>query len=231
MFLKSCVPAGTGEKMQYLAHEFNDNTIRFVLRYPGRMDEKLLSQAVRAVVDSVDVLHASFIARHTSAYWRVNDDCREADYFTYIESADPAGAAVEASLQGIALEGKAQLHCTLAQNDKEAALAVRISHLCVDGGDGKYLLEKICEAYRLLLHEGSAAALQVKKRQPRGGADVRASQFPRGAFADEKSHDGREDAVSFLRRGAGRAAAGRLPDLRRRNAGHPPARQGKGRIL
>ncbi len=161
MFLKSCIHAGAGEKMQYLAHEFNDNTIRFVLRYPGRIDEKILSQAVRAVVGSVDVLHASFIARHTSAYWRVNDDCREADYFTYIESADPAGAAVEASLQGIAIEGKAQLHCTLAQNDKEAALAVRISHLCVDGSDGKYLLEKICEAYQLL-RKGGTEALQVK---------------------------------------------------------------------
>lgn len=162
MFLKSCISAGAGEKMQYLAHEFNDNTIRFVLRYPGRIDEKALSRAVRAVVASVDVLHASFIARHTSAYWHVNDDYEEADYFCAAEDAQPADRAVAASLQGIAPNGKVQLHCTLVQNAQEAVLALRISHLCVDGGDGRYLLEKICEAYRLILERGSADALRVK---------------------------------------------------------------------
>ena len=32
--------AGAGEKTQYIVHEFNDNTIRFVLRYPGIVEAR-----------------------------------------------------------------------------------------------------------------------------------------------------------------------------------------------
>ena len=162
MFLKSYQLAGTGEKMQYLAHAFNDNTIRFVLRYPGRLEEEILARAVQAVVSSVDVLHASFVAGHTTAYWRVNAQYAQADYFAALETEQPTDAAVTAALAGIAPDSKTQMHCTLAQSSSEAALVVRISHLCVDGGDGKYLLEKICEAYNLLLRDGHTQALQVK---------------------------------------------------------------------
>lgn len=44
--MSRCFSAGTGEKMQYLAHRFNDHTIRFVLRYPGRIDAERLGRAV-----------------------------------------------------------------------------------------------------------------------------------------------------------------------------------------
>ena len=162
MFLKSYMLAGAGEKMQYLAHEFNDNTIRFVLRYPGRVRGDVLMRAVGTVVERIDVLHASFIARHTTALWHVNREITPGDYFTCVEAQDSADVAVQAALTGISPDAKAQLHCTLVQGENESILALCISHLCVDGGDGKYLPEKICEAYNLLLQEGNAAALQIK---------------------------------------------------------------------
>lgn len=162
MFLKSYMLAGAGEKMQYLAHEFNDNTIRFVLRYPGKVQADVLERAVGLVVESVDVLHASFIARHTTALWHINKDILPEDYFACVETEEPERAAVQAALAGIAPEGKAQLHCTLVQGKDESILTLRVSHLCVDGGDGKYLLEKICEAYNLLMQGGDAADLRIK---------------------------------------------------------------------
>ena len=58
MSLSNIMKAGTGEKMQYLVHEYNDNTIRFVLRYPGRVDSGALCVAARAVVESVEILHS-----------------------------------------------------------------------------------------------------------------------------------------------------------------------------
>ena len=38
-------PAGAGETMQYLVHAYNDNTIRFILTYPGRVDAARLCAA------------------------------------------------------------------------------------------------------------------------------------------------------------------------------------------
>lgn len=162
MFLKSYKWAGVGEKMQYLAHEFNDNTIRFVLRYPGQIQAEVLQRAVQALVQSVDVLHASFVPGHATAYWRVNEEYQAADYFTFVTAEDPVTAAINASLSGVAAGSRVQLHCTLAQGEKEAALALRISHLCADGSDGKYLLCKLAEAYQMLLETGDAKSLQVK---------------------------------------------------------------------
>lgn len=62
--------AGSGEKIQYLTHDFNDNTVRFALRYPGKLVPEILSQAMRAVVSRVDVLHASFVPGNLGASWQ-----------------------------------------------------------------------------------------------------------------------------------------------------------------
>ncbi len=59
-------------------------------------------------------------------------------------------------------EDKAQLRCELVQNDTDSAIVLCISHLCVDGGDGKYLLNKLVEAYNMILETGNADALVIK---------------------------------------------------------------------
>ena len=78
--------AGAGEKVQYIVHEFNDNTIRFVLYYPGIVDADVLCAAVKAVVESVDILHASFATDSISAYWHVNQEYDESNYFQFVET-------------------------------------------------------------------------------------------------------------------------------------------------
>lgn len=40
------ISAGTGEVMQYLVHDYNDNTIRFLLRYEGFLDAEALCAAL-----------------------------------------------------------------------------------------------------------------------------------------------------------------------------------------
>lgn len=111
MLLRSYMLAGSGEKMQYLAHEFNDSTIRFVLLYPERVQPEVLERAVRTVVARADVLHASFIAGHATALWHINGELETADYFACVETENPAHAAVQAALMGIAPESKAQQKC------------------------------------------------------------------------------------------------------------------------
>lgn len=156
-------PAGTGEKMQYLVHEFNDNTMRFILRYPGMIDADVLRHAVHAVVMSVDVLHASFDPGVLHACWHCHEMLERQDYFQLISHADdPAGEAVRQSLQPILPQGKAQLHCCLVHGSGESAVAFRMSHLCMDGSDARYLLSKLAEAYTLLRQTGSTDGLRIK---------------------------------------------------------------------
>jgi len=156
-------PAGGGERAQYLLRDYNDNTIRFVLNYPGLVDPDVLRKAVKAVIESVDVLHGTFFSDGTMAYWHMNENVGETNYFHYIETeGDPAKTAASLSLLPVYPEDKVQLHVTLVQSEEKSCVVIRQSHLVVDGGDGKYLIGKLVEAYNMILATGSAAALEVK---------------------------------------------------------------------
>ena len=163
MALPKIIKAGGGERGQYILRAFNDNTVRFVLNYPGIVDVDLLRAATRAVVESVDVLHGTFFTEGIGAHWKLNENVDESNYFLYVETAgDPAVTANSLSLLPVYSEDKVQIHCTLVQGEGRSSVVVRMSHLVVDGGDGKYLLAKLAEAYNLIAKTGSADTLKVK---------------------------------------------------------------------
>lgn len=163
MSLPKIIKAGGGERGQYILHEFNDNTVRFVLNYPGIVDVDILRAAMKAVVDSVDVLHGTFFTEGISAHWKLNENLDESNYFLYVQTAgDPSVTAESLALLPVYSEDKAQIHCTLVQSEKASSIVVRMSHLVVDGGDGKYLLAKLTEAYNLISQTGTAETLKIK---------------------------------------------------------------------
>ena len=155
--------AGAGEKFQYLAHDYNDNTIRFLLRYPGLLDPDTLCAATDAVIRGADILHGSFFNDPINAYWMIHGEYEESCYFQYIRtSGDPMVTAESLSLLPVLPESQTQLRCYLVQSETESVVALSISHLCVDGGDGKYLLEKLVESYNLIYRNGNPEGLEIK---------------------------------------------------------------------
>jgi len=157
------VPAGVGERMQYLTHKYNDTTIRFLLRYPGHPNPELLCAATEAVIRSVDILHASYVPKSRGSHWRVSEKFDCADYFALAHcDGNPMKPAQCIALQPIFHNSPCQMHVTLVQGDDCSAVVVRISHLVVDGSDGKYLLNKLAESYQLLRETGTADNLFVK---------------------------------------------------------------------
>ena len=157
------ISAGVGERMQYIAHRYNDTTIRFILKYPGVLDLNILCAATQAVIGSVDVLHASFIAKSNSAHWRINTEYEVSDYFALVDcDGDPVKPARSIALQPLEHKAKCQLHVTQINGNDGCAIVVRISHLVVDGSDGKYLLNKLAESYRLIEETGTAESLDMK---------------------------------------------------------------------
>lgn len=156
--------------MQYLVHAYNDNTIRFVLHYPGLVDAVTLRDAMRLLIGSVDVLHASFRPGKIGACWRVHRKVEDSSCFQYVRTAgDPTETALSLSLTAIPPESRTQMRCYLVQSDTASAVVLCISHMCVDGSDGKYLLGKLAEAYAAVragrqtveVKNGSRAAEQI----------------------------------------------------------------------
>ena len=163
MALPKIIKAGGGERGQFILREFNDNTVRFVLNYPGNVDVDILRKAIKAVVESVDVLHGTFFTEGISAHWKLNEHMDESNYFLYVETdGDPVATANSISLLPVYSEDKVQIHCTLVQSKTASCVVVRLSHLVVDGGDGKYLLGKLAEAYNMIAETGDTDALEIK---------------------------------------------------------------------
>lgn len=160
--------AGGGERFQYLTHKSNDTTIRFVLDYPGLIDSERLCEAVKRLVDQVDILHASYFIDGTSAYWKIHKELRQSDYFHLVHTdGDPTVTARSLSVLPVDPKGRCQLRCTLVLGRESSSMVLSISHLVVDGGDGKYLLIKLIESYHapesLTIKGGSRAPEQVYK--------------------------------------------------------------------
>lgn len=163
MILEKEIPALTGERAQYLVREFNDTTVRFVLNYEGEVDPQVLGQAVRAVIDSVDVLHGSFVLEKGKTFWRIYEDVEEAAYFRHIRvERDAREAGYEQALLGVNAEEPVKLRCTLVQDGAVSSVVLCVSHMVADGGDAKYLLGKIVEAYNRIAQTGSVSGLEVK---------------------------------------------------------------------
>ncbi len=163
MAIPKIFPAGGGERAQYLLHNFNDNTIRFVTNYPAPLEPEILCAATEAIVNSVEVLHSTFFSDGTLAYWHINEDVDSHNYFHCVEvNGDPAVTAESLSLLPIYPEDKVQFYVTLVQSGTASSVVIRISHLVVDGADAKYLLQKLTEAYNLILTTGSAENLTIK---------------------------------------------------------------------
>ena len=121
MALPKIIKAGGGERGQFILRDFNDNTVRFVLNYPGIVDVETLRKAIKAVVESVDVLHGTFFTEGISAHWKLNENVDESNYFLYVETdGDPAVTANSLSLLPVYAEDKVQIHCTLVQNKEKS---------------------------------------------------------------------------------------------------------------
>lgn len=163
MTLEKKVRALTGERSQYLVHDFNDVTIRFVLNYDGLVDAEILRRAMEAVVRSVDVLHGGFFVEKGRAFWRIYGEVEQEQYFRHIRvEHHPEETGYEQALIPVKAEEPVKIRCTLVQDEKTSSVVVSVSHMVADGGDGKYLLGKIAEAYNRILETGSAEGLAVK---------------------------------------------------------------------
>ena len=156
------IRAGVGELQQYLVHNFNDNTVRFALHYPGLLDRQRLSAAMASLVKGLEVLHSTFHTTTFRAHWTVNEDYEEGDYFRYIQTEEaPMTVAQRLCLESVDPFGKTQLRCYLVQDGKSSALVFLVGHLIADGGDSKYLLLKLAENYE----RNQAAALKNGSRR------------------------------------------------------------------
>ena len=171
-----------GDQTQYLAREYNDNTMRFIIKYPGKLNADLLNKAIKILVQRVEILHSSFQANAFGTKWIVNKTYSEEKLVIVknIEE-DVWEAAKTASLQAIDYTEETQLQCILFQNEAESVLVLLVGHMCCDGRDAVYLMKKLIELYNQLLVGESTEQVKIKS----------------GSRSIEQCYDGDNEMLGF----------------------------------
>lgn len=196
-----------GDQTQYLAHEFNDNTIRFVVKYPVPIDPRKLADSVKILVQRLDILHSSFNVGILGTKWIVNKTCKT-DSLTIVSevSGDVFSAARQAALHPIDFSGEVQIRCCLFYNEVESALTFLVGHMCADGRDAAYLLKKLTEIYNSLSAGESGCDVMLKSGSRSinqcyaGNPEI--LSFDINKIVSEKSHE-IKSAYRFLNEDAG----------------------------
>lgn len=161
--MRRLLPAEYGERTQYLARKAYDNTIRFALFYPGVLREQPMKQAVVELIRRIDILHSSFQTVVYRAVWRVHWDFDPMEAFSAVTVTGDLTEEVNNAMQRVVpFDGKLQLHCTLITNGEQSAVVLNVGHMCADGSDSRYLLEKLMVLYNCFCENGDPASVHLK---------------------------------------------------------------------
>jgi NRPS condensation-like uncharacterized protein len=121
-----------------------------VVRFRGRLDERLLTRAVRMLIDVEPVLGCRFVADHDPPYWERLADLDRLVTVPVRETADAEGDAAAFVAAGIPVNAGPRFVATLLRGSVDDTLVAKVDHVAVDGGGTKQALYVLGRLYRTL---------------------------------------------------------------------------------
>lgn len=158
---KDRLKAEIWDRMQFLFRNFYDRMVHLKLCYDGILDKAVLKNVIVYMVEKAPVLHSSFNVNAIEPYWK--EEKYTVDDIFSCTATDDADRDSDAFLLGtIPFENNVQIKIALfEQEGKKSVLALRVNHMCMDGGDLKYFIATLCENYNALI-SGDANELHIK---------------------------------------------------------------------
>ena len=141
------------ERTICLAEEAYRPQIGGVVAFDGRPDEARLARAVRLLLDAEPVLGCRFVADGAPPVWRRLDDLDSLGLLDVRESDDPGAEAAAFIAEPLDFTVGPQLLAALLRGPSSDALAVKVTHVVMDGGALKETLYLIGEFYRTLTQQ------------------------------------------------------------------------------
>lgn len=158
--MSNTIKAEMWDRMQFLFRNYYDRMVHAKLVYEGSFNMSALKNAMLYMVEKAPVLHSSFNTTVIEPYWKKEDYVID-DIVSCERVADASAAADEWLLGVIPYDNNVQIKLAVFEDDKHSVLALRVNHMCMDGGDLKYFLATLCENYTNI-ELGNYAALKMK---------------------------------------------------------------------
>lgn len=144
--MSNTIKAEMWDRMQFLFRNYYDRMVHTKLVYEGSFDMQALKNAVLYMVEKAPVLHSSFNTTVIEPYWKKEDYVID-DIVSYQRVQNADEVADEWLLGVIPYDNNVQIKIAVFEDDVHSVLAMRVNHMCMDGGDVKYFLATLCENY------------------------------------------------------------------------------------
>lgn len=134
------------DKMHYLFRDFNDRMVHVELHYDFEIDIDVLKTVLICFFEKAPVFHSSFEDNKISPVWEIKD-YRIDDVITVSRPDNLEEAIDEFLTQYIPPESDLQMKVAVFYHEGKSVLCIVENHMCMDGGDFKYFIKALCEAY------------------------------------------------------------------------------------
>ncbi len=152
------------DRMQFLFRNYYDRMVHLKLTYMGRIDLALLKQITVYMVEKAPVLHSSFNTTVLEPYWREEQYTAD-DIVTFAQTADADFDADNFLAGTIPYDNNVQIKIAVFEqavdDGYKTVLALRVNHMCMDGGDLKYFIVTLVQNYNRL-KRGEYGAISMK---------------------------------------------------------------------
>ena len=136
------------DKMHYLFRDFNDRMVHAELHYDFEIDIDVLKTVMLCFFEKAPVFHSSFTDNKIHPYWTVMDyNIDEVVHEYRVDEAEINDRINDFLVQYIPPEAKIQMQVGVFYYGGKSALCIVENHMCMDGGDFKYFLKKLCKNY------------------------------------------------------------------------------------
>ena len=149
------------DKVQYIFRNYYDRMVHAALYFDGILNLGYLKKSVYHLVNEYPVLKSTFKSNPFSPYWKVNE-LTESECVGHVVCDDLQKSVHAALAKEIAVGEKKQFEIILHISGNKCALSVIVNHMCLDGGDLKYFLGKLTEAYNLFSSGKDLSGLELK---------------------------------------------------------------------
>lgn len=155
--MKQTIKAELWDKMHYLFRDYNDRMVHAEIDYDFEINETAFKTVVLCFFEKAPIFHSSFTDNKVAPYWTVEKyNINDVVLVVRTDEESLEAKKNEFLTQCLPPEGSLQMKICLFYHSGKTDLCIIENHMCMDGGDFKYFLAKLCENYSEYISSGKA---------------------------------------------------------------------------
>ena len=153
------------DKIQNVIGNYNDRMVRGVFQYSFDINEDIMRDILINFCELSPVMHSAFRQNIFTNYW-IEKSFKTEDILLVNYTDNPYNDAIEFICNVLPIDGNVQLRIAIFKNSSrtQSVIAVLTNHMYMDGGDLKYFMKMLCNAYNSSLEKNNNIVLKNGSR-------------------------------------------------------------------